>query len=264
MAQNAVGLVVPGGPLAGSAFAFRHLRRQGLDAAATTWVLAGANVVSTLAMVALGIVVATGVDVASIVLLVVFGLIAVFLAGVARRPTLIRRPARLVIGAVAAVRRRSADDVDDRVEGVVARLGAVRLSNRDWLFVCLFAAVAVVADCAALICCTRSLIRLPARCASGAVATRLARQCARFRQPTLTRVLLVYLAGQATLSLPLIPGGLGPVEAAMTVTFVAGKIRAVPALSAVLLYRLLSYWSVLLVGMVCWSRLRRQPAPSTT
>ena len=60
------------------------------------------------------------------------------------------------------------------------------------------------------------------------------------------------------MSLPLIPGGLGPVEAAMTVTFVAGKIRAVPALSAVLLYRLLSYWTVLLLGMVSWSMLRRQ------
>ena len=72
------------------------------------------------------------------------------------------------------------------------------------------------------------------------------------------RVVLAYVAGQAVPGLPLGPGGLGPVEAAMTVTFVAGHVRPIPALSTVLLYRLLSYWCVMAVGLLCWSRLRRR------
>ena len=44
----------------------------------------------------------------------------------------------------------------------------------------------------------------------------------------------------------------------------ATKVRPIPALSAVLLYRLISFWGVLVVGGIAWWALRRKPrgAPS--
>jgi len=124
--------------------------------------------------------------------------------------------------------------------------------------VTLLALIAAGADCAALFFSTHALIRLPARCSGTLLPVRIVNQCSRFHVPTSSRILLVYVAGQAASSIMLIPGGLGPVEAAMTMTFIAGKIRPVPALSAVLLYRLLSYWGVVLIGLACWAYLRRK------
>jgi uncharacterized membrane protein YbhN (UPF0104 family) len=259
LAQNAVGFIVPGGPVAGGAFAFRYLRRRGLDPAATLWVLAGANTVSGIAVATLGIVAVTGLSAWSVISLVLLGALALYLANVVRHPALVRRPARAAYRALAWLRRRPVGSVDEHVELLIERLSAVRLSRRDWMIVATYAAITVVADCAALVCCTRALVRRPLRCAGVNIAPRVIRQCAAFRSPTFSRILLTYVAGQATLSLPFVPGGLGPVEAAMTFTFVAGHIRPVSALSAVLLYRLLSYWGVLLVGIVCWRRLRRHP-----
>ena len=256
MAQNAIGMIVPGGAYTANAFTFRHLRRRGVDTPAIAWVLAGATVLSTLGVAVIGIVAISGPDVASMVTLIVFLLLAFTLAATVRRPELSRRPARLLIK-VSRFGRRRDESVDDRADRLVASLGAVQLSNRDWLIVVLFAVVSVAADCAALLCATHALIRLPARCAAAVLPARTAQQCARFVTPSVSRILLVYLAGQSTLALPLIAGGLGPVEAAMTATFVAGHIRPVAALSAVLLYRLVSYWIVLVVGMICWARIRR-------
>jgi uncharacterized protein (TIRG00374 family) len=60
------------------------------------------------------------------------------------------------------------------------------------------------------------------------------------------------------MALPLIPGGIGLVESAMTAPLTAGGLGLIPALSVVLLYRLLSFWAVILIGGGCWLVLRRR------
>lgn len=258
MAQNAIGLVVPGGPVAGNAFAFRHLRRSGLDPAATTWVLTGASTVSMLAVILLGVVAQSGADLSSVVSITGLALVVAALIVTVRYPEIVRRPLQLAMRLNPLRNRRPHGTVQEDVDRVIARLGTVRLSGREWLLVGVFAIFAAATDFFALACCARALIRLPIGCQRPMVATRIARACARYREPTLSRILLVYVAGQAASVVPLVPGGIGPVEAAMTATFVAGKIRIVPALSAVLLYRLISYWGVILVGLGCWWGLRHQ------
>lgn len=74
-------------------------------------------------------------------------------------------------------------------------------------------------------------------------------------------LLLAYGAGLAAGTLWPAPGGLGAVEAAMTAAFVAAGLHAGPALTAVLAYRLMSFWMLLALGWGFMTILaRRRPA----
>ncbi|GAB1646441.1 lysylphosphatidylglycerol synthase transmembrane domain-containing protein [Krasilnikovia sp. MM14-A1259] len=71
-----------------------------------------------------------------------------------------------------------------------------------------------------------------------------------------------YFAVQLARQIPLTPGGIGVIEAGLIVTLTAGGAPAVAATAAVLVYRLLSCWAVLPVGLVCWAGLRRTATAS--
>jgi hypothetical protein len=78
-------------------------------------------------------------------------------------------------------------------------------------------------------------------------------------------VLLAFGVAQIVASLPLIPGGIGIVEGSLAVILVAYGAKEVPALAVVLVYRLLTFWVVIVVGWICvavieW-RARRSGAP---
>jgi uncharacterized membrane protein YbhN (UPF0104 family) len=77
-------------------------------------------------------------------------------------------------------------------------------------------------------------------------------------------VALTYFAAQAAGSmLPLLPGGLGAIESSMAASLVAFGAALSPAVAAVGLYRLVSYWGVVAVGWAAWAALhegRRLPA----
>lgn len=70
-------------------------------------------------------------------------------------------------------------------------------------------------------------------------------------------LLLAYGAAQLASTLPITPGGLGIVEGSLTVALVAYGGASVATLSAVLLYRLISYWGSLPAGALAWLGLRR-------
>jgi uncharacterized protein (TIRG00374 family) len=63
-------------------------------------------------------------------------------------------------------------------------------------------------------------------------------------------VLLAFGVSQIVASLPLIPGGLGIVEGSLAVILVAYGAKQVPALAVVLVYRLLTFWLVIIVGWI--------------
>lgn len=71
----------------------------------------------------------------------------------------------------------------------------------------------------------------------------------------------MYLTGSAIGSVVPTPGGLGAVEAALTAGLTAVAHVATPnALSAVLLFRLLSFWLPIPVGWVALNYLQRHDA----
>jgi uncharacterized protein (TIRG00374 family) len=74
--------------------------------------------------------------------------------------------------------------------------------------------------------------------------------------PPWTGLLLAYCAAQLAAMIPFTPGGLGVVEGSLTVALVAFGGAAQAALSAVLLYRLISFWGLLPGGAACYVGLR--------
>jgi uncharacterized protein (TIRG00374 family) len=70
-------------------------------------------------------------------------------------------------------------------------------------------------------------------------------------------LLLAYAVSQVAASLPLL-GCVGVVETSLTVALVCVGVKADHALAAVLVYRLISFWSTLPLGWLAWDWLRRQ------
>jgi uncharacterized protein (TIRG00374 family) len=68
-------------------------------------------------------------------------------------------------------------------------------------------------------------------------------------------LLLAYGAGQLAAALPITPGGLGAVEGSITIALVAFGGAQVSTVDAVLMYRLISFWLVILVGWSLWGQL---------
>ena len=129
----------------------------------------------------------------------------------------------------------------------------MKLSCTDWFVVASVALAAVAADCAVWVCISHTMITLPVRCLQNGLAANVAAQCATFRTLSLSALLVAYSAGQAAQSVPFLPAGIGLVESAMTATLTAAKIRAIPALAAVLLYRIISLWGVIAIAGLVWT-----------
>jgi uncharacterized protein (TIRG00374 family) len=70
----------------------------------------------------------------------------------------------------------------------------------------------------------------------------------------------VYLAGAAVGFLAPTPGGLGAVEVGLSTGLVAAGMASSPAVSAVLLFRLATFWVPVPFGWVALNALRRRQA----
>lgn len=77
--------------------------------------------------------------------------------------------------------------------------------------------------------------------------------------PSPLAVVVVYLVGSALGAVSPTPGGLGAVEAALVagLTSSVGDVASGPAITAVLLYRLATYWLPILPGLLAYRVLRR-------
>ena len=73
-------------------------------------------------------------------------------------------------------------------------------------------------------------------------------------------IAVVYLTGSALGSIIPTPGGLGAVEAALTAGLVAAGLHGTEAASAVLLFRLLTFWLPVPFGWAALSYLERKGA----
>jgi uncharacterized membrane protein YbhN (UPF0104 family) len=73
-------------------------------------------------------------------------------------------------------------------------------------------------------------------------------------------IFVAYAVGQLASSIPIVPGGLGIVEGGLAATLVAYGAAASTALAAVFVYRLISFWAVLVVGWVFWVIIMRRRA----
>ena len=252
LAGNALALTLPGGVAWGATWVFRRLRRHGADRMLAGWVVL---VAGALGSFALFLVVAVGIEIAGDrgpvahlrAMAAALTAIPVVVAAVillARRSARVRALGQGLGRAASGVPRLR--QLGDTATTLATRVGAVGLDARGWTTTGALAALNWLIDCACLVTCVWAV--------SGTVPWR--------------GVLVAYGLAQVAASIPVVPGGLGVVEGSLSFFLIAYGMSAESALAGVILYRLVSFWSVVPVGWGIWGCLtfreqRRQRTASS-
>jgi uncharacterized protein (TIRG00374 family) len=246
---NALHQTMPGGAAFSTAYTYRWMRDRGAGEVAGAWTLLAGGLVSASALAGLAVVASLLVGAATgAVALAVDVVLVAALVAVAR--LLRRRPDRALVAGrrlllrANAVLRRAPDRGEATLERWVGQLRSVRPGGRDWAVTLTYGSGNWAFDAACL------------AAAAAAVGT---------RGLTLPVLLIAYSTGMAAAGISVLPGGIGLVDTAMVVAMVAGGIPAADALSAVLLYRLISLVAVVgagwVVGALAARRSRRPSGP---
>jgi uncharacterized protein (TIRG00374 family) len=243
LANDAIANSVPGEPAVSGAYRYRYYRRHGVTGAAAGWTIFTVLIAQSIGMSLLllaGIAVAAGsvlgdgtgatgpsgagdARAAGLGLVIVAAAVAVLI----RRDLLLR----LVSAAVRGTRRLTGHPrgiIGERIEATLARMREIPLGARSTVTVVAVAACVWLCDFGCLV------------CAFGAVHAAV----------PWAGVLLAYGAAQVAGSLPVVPGGLGIVEGSLAVILTAYGAGRVPAVSAALVYRLISFWLAIATGWI--------------
>jgi uncharacterized protein (TIRG00374 family) len=241
LASQALTNSLPGGNAPSVVYSYRWYRRFGADGTLAAWSIVGAVVVSfsSLALVAVaGLALATGegasLDLVPVLIGVFLLMVAIGALFVYERPLLYA--VTWAVKLSQSVLRRPRGDTAEHIERIVRWVTTVRLGwpeirrlvgwgSANWLF-----------DCACF------AMMFPA---VGAPIP-------------WKGLLLAYGAGQLAANLPITPGGLGAVEGSITIALVAFGGARVATVEAVLVYRTISFWLVLVVGWAVWGELARE------
>jgi hypothetical protein len=231
LAVQAIGNCLPAGATLSNVVTFRELQRRRVEEGLTLWMIVVVAVLypAVLAVLAvIGVQIAGGEGAASGIQAASYGLLGVLALAATIAFVLWRRG--LLGRALAAVLR-----LVGRLPGLHSRvrqpagswhLGHVQMSAVAWIEVVVALTLAWLTDVACL---------AAAFAAVGAAVP-------------WSGLLLAYCAGQLAQMLPITPGGLGVVEGSLTLALVAFGGGQESTLAAVLLYRLISFWGVLVVG----------------
>ena len=230
-ASQAITNSLPIGNAVASVYGFRWFRRFGADNTLAVWALAGTFVAATvslslLAVVGLGVAAQEGasLDLVPVLIgtfLVTLGIGSLF---VYERP--LHGVLSMAVKVSVAVTGRPRGDTVELIDRITARMTAVRLNWTEIGRIITWGVLNWVLDCA---CFAMMFLALGA--------------------PIPWKgLLLAYGAGQLAASLPITPGGLGVVEGSITVALVAFGGPEASTAYAVLLYRLISFWLILVVG----------------
>jgi uncharacterized protein (TIRG00374 family) len=233
-AANALSISVPfaGAELA-MVFSYRQFRRHGVDAATTGWMLAVSAIFSTSALALLLVIGALAGNASLASAAGLLGAFVFIVPGVtvllALRYESFRKLLHQVIAwlvglsrSVFGVPAHGVDGLDEFLD----RVASLRLPWPGYAKVFGLAVLNWTADCGALACAIR---------ATG--------------QPVPWHsLLLVYGAGAAVGSTGITPGGFALVELALTAALTAAGLHRSTALAAVLAYRLVNFWMILIGG----------------
>jgi putative heme transporter len=254
LANGAINCTVPGEPAVSTAYRYRYYRRRGASAPTAGWTIFTiliAQAVGMSAVLLVGVVVAlvasaaaggAGASPAGIGVTAV-GLVIVLAAGaVLVRRDLVLRLGSAVAGGLHRRAGRRPHGLFARIEATLVRMRDIPLSRRSTVGVVALATAVWLSDFLCLV------------CSFGAVHAAVPWR----------GVLLAYGASVVVGSLPIVPGGLGIVEGSLAVVLVGYGASRVPAVAAVLAFRIVNYWLVTAVGWVSVGLValqwRRRPA----
>ena len=231
LANDAIANTMPGEPAVSSAYRYRYYRRYGATGASAGWTIFTILIAQAIGMslvLLIGVLVAlaasTSAQAAGAALA---GLVIVVGAGA----VLVRRDLVLALAAasVRGVRRITGHPrgrAGARIESTLARMGEIPLSRAATAGVVALATGVWLADFGCLLC-SLGAVRAPVPWAG---------------------VLLAYGVAQVAGSLPIVPGGIGIIDGSLAVILAAYGAGRVPALSATLAYRIVSFWLAIALG----------------
>jgi uncharacterized protein (TIRG00374 family) len=240
-ASQAITNSLPIGNAVSSVYGFRWFRRFGADNTLAVWALAGTLVavcvsLSLVAILGLGVATQEG---ASLDLVPVLIGTFVFMLGIGSL-FVYERPLHAVVSWTlklsVAVTGRPRGDTVVLIDRITAWMTAVRLNWSQIGRIITWGTVNWLLDCA---CFAMMFLALGA--------------------PIPWKgLLLAYGAGQLAATLPITPGGLGVVEGSITLALVAFGGPEASTAYAVLLYRIISFWMILVIGWVFIGQLALQ------
>ena len=232
-AGNALSTTLPGGPVLSATFVYRQQRLWGASPVVASWqlVMSGALQVVGLALLGLGGAFLLGAkDNPFSLLFTLGGFIALLLLAqaVATRPELIDGIGVRVLGWVNSVRGKPTDTGLNRWRETLSQLESVSLGRRELGVAFGWSLFNWIADVACL--------AFAAYAAGG--------------HPSLAGLTVAYAAARAVGSIPLMPGGLLVVEAVLVPGLVSSGMSLPNAISAMLIYRLVSWIFISSIGWV--------------
>jgi len=232
-AGNALSTTMPGGPVLSATFVYRQQRLWGASPVVASWqlVMSGALQVVGLALLGLGGAFLLGAKNNPFSLLFTLGgFIALLLLAqaVATRPELIDGIGVKVLSWVNSARGKPADTGLSKWRETLGQLESVSLSRRELGEAFSWSLFNWVADVACL--------AFAAYAAGG--------------RPSLAGLTVAYAAARAVGSIPLMPGGLLVVEAVLVPGLASSGMTLPAAISAMLIYRLVSWIFISAIGWV--------------
>jgi putative heme transporter len=232
-AGNALSTTMPGGPVLSATFIYRQQRIWGASPVVASWqlVMSGALQVIGLALLGLGGAFMLGASKNPLSLIFSLGgfLAIVLLAqAVATRPELIDGIGAKVLSWFNSLRGKPADTGLDKWRETLTQLESVSLNRRELGEAFGWSLFNWIADVGCL---------LAACYATGG-------------HPSIAGVTVAYAAARAVGSIPLMPGGLLVVEAVLVPGLVSSGMTLASAISAMLIYRLISWIFISAIGWV--------------
>jgi hypothetical protein len=229
---------MPGGIVVSNLWMINQLKRFGASVTGATFAAAATLVMTLGTFAGMGVLAAALHNPQSWTTLgavLAAGALVVVTVVLARRSVLARLVERVVTRTLHIwnrVLRRPSEDGHAAVTSFVCDLRAFRPRSRDWVIASGSAWTTWIADFVCLIASARAV---------GANDLSLA---------TLSSA---WLAGAGATNLTILPGGLGVVDAAMILTLSAGTTSPGTAAATAVLYRLVSFAMVALIGLVAWA-----------
>lgn len=241
LASQAMTNSVPGGPAVAAVYGFRWYRRLGADDTLAGWALVGTSIFAALSLALLagvGLVFATeegaSLDLVPAVVGILIATIALGVVFVYERP--LELVVRWILRVSLRLIGRPRGNHEEQILRLMARVAAVRLRTPQALAVIGWAFMNWVFDC--------TCFGLAFLATGSAVPWK--------------GLLLAYGAGQLAANLPITPGGLGAVEGSITIALAYFGGGTTADIAAVLIYRLISFWLVVIVGWGSWAGLALQ------
>ncbi len=231
LAAQALANSLPGGTAVSAVYAFRWFRRFGADGPLAAWTMVGTLVAAflSLALVATtGLAFATGEGASLDLIPVIIGafLVTIVIGAlfVYERPLFVAVTG--VVRASHAIFGRPRGITEAHIQRIIGSATSVRIGVRQGITVVAWGTANWLFDCA---CFAMMFVAVHA--------------------PVPWKgLLLAYGAGQLAAALPITPGGLGAVEGSITIALVAFGGARTTTVDAVLMYRFISFWLVLVIG----------------